>query len=235
MLVSDVLHRLAVGQLSNLALSDATQTPTTIREAEIPKILGYMNDALMLIYTRFSLCEKEVIIKQMLSVNTYQLSSRFSQINNKRQSSDPAYIWDSTLHPFKDDAINIISVRNQYGRIYPLNQEDILGSLFTPFPTTLQIIMPEDGEFLSVVYQARHYELINLYDQLLPLNNLFPAFLSLISYFVYRDMNSVEMSSKAQEHYVFYDAECNKIEAKGHNTITTNNDLSAKFCARGFV
>lgn len=235
MKLKELTSRLSRAELSNLAIGN--NGDGTIQEKHIAKIVGYANEGLMKIYSRFILLEKSVIIQQYEYITKYHLLRRFSEANGA--IGTVKYIKDSINEPFTEDAIKIIEVYDSNGIPRPLNDTLRAGSLFTPQPTTLQVPTPKEGEALSVSYQARHPHLKEEGQNLLDQNIDLPVFLegalqSFVAYKVYSHMNSQEQKLIAQEHFQTYDGSCKDIEAQDlvNNTISTT---TSKLADRGFV
>lgn len=233
MLVSDAFKRLSYGLLSNLSMSN--DGSGEIADNSKNKLVGYMNDALDRLYTRFCLLEREVMLRQYLHITQYHLDKRFAVENPDRPSSNYPYILDLPAEPFSDDAVKILEVYDEAGCRLPLNDADDFTSLFTPYPTTLQVPNPKDGRPLSVRYQAIHPTLeFGAYTTEIKLPAILESpFLTLVAHFVFSHMNSAESTVKGQEHFATYERLCAEIEGKGNAEIS-GPSTSNKFQVRGF-
>lgn len=153
MTLYELLHNLSVGELSNL--SSALDGAGAIKEESQPKVVNYINNGLLRLYSRYLLKEKDVIIELVEGVTFYHLDSRFAESKRDPNSVKYSYIKDAT-DPFTDDVIKILSVHNAFGLTLPLNDPDNPHSLFTPQADILQVPAVKDGTSLNVTYQARH-------------------------------------------------------------------------------
>lgn len=231
--VADLFKRLSHGQFSNIALGN-TGTGD-IRESDTNKVINAMNSALMRLYSRFALSEKEVIIVQYAHITNYHLDKRFAMFNSERLAQHPPYILDLPNEQFNNDAIKILAVSSSIGLPYELDNEANPWSLYRPSPTVLQVPTPKAGEPLSVVYQASHAKLeygVKQAEVIIP-STMEDALLSRIAYEIYSAMNTQEATVKAAEHLQMYDTICSEIEDQGH--ASTHNATSNKFTQRGFV
>lgn len=234
MLVQDVFKRLAVNHLSNLSMAE--EATGTIRLRDQNKITGYINDALLRIYSRFVLYQRDVLIEQQMHITNYHLDKRYAKNNPDRPATYHPYILDLPNERYQDDAIKILEVFDEYGSALPLNDSDKYGSVFTPYPIILQVPHPKQGRPLAVRYQAAHrkleYSVLNA-EVDIPIV-LEAALLSLVASSVYRDMNTQESTVKGQEHFVTFERICAEIDDKDHASITSMS-IGKKFEERGFV
>lgn len=215
MQVTDYFKELSYGLLSNLSMSG--EGSGDIVDAQKNRVVGYMNDALMRIYSRFSLRERDVVIRQYRHITQYHLDKRYAMFNDERPEANKPYILDLPAEQFVNDAIKILKVYDEFGQERVLNDSDDPCSLFTPYPTTLQVLAPEEGRPLGVCYQAKHEELpFNLYTTEVELPTVLEEpFKLLIAHYVFSHMNTADSSAKAQEHMLSYETVCLDIEMKG--------------------
>jgi hypothetical protein len=229
----DLFKRLSLGELSNLSLGN--DGAGTIDESNYEKLIGYTNDALLKLYTRFVLKEKDLILEQQAYITNYHLIPRFSKAKGTNPK-DVHYIQDLHCAPFEGDLIRILEVYDAFGCRRVLNDAESFGSLFTPQPHVLQVPNPVQDEPLSISYQASHKQLTvsDLEDQIeIPsyMDNLLRNY---VAYKVYCDMNGQENMVKGQEYLATYESGCLDIENKDlvNGTISTTN---SKFGKRGWV
>ncbi|WP_299378621.1 hypothetical protein, partial [uncultured Kiloniella sp.] len=78
-LTSELIRRLAYGELSNLKMASAGDG--TILAADLPKVLLQINNALTELYTKFLLSQKEVVINAQETITQYYLRYEFAQSN----------------------------------------------------------------------------------------------------------------------------------------------------------
>jgi len=246
MLLSDLFRQLSFGELSNLAISNSGSG--TIVEAKHPQLIHYTNDALVKIFTRFVLSEKEVIIEQMTEVTEYHLKAKHSESVGTEAN---LYIIDTAEDPFQDNiAIRItevwgaISSESEQHVKMPLNDTAHPYSLFTPAPLVLQVPEPVDGEPLAIIYQAYHPKLIDVpvepevdisLDQEIDIPRyLEDALQKHIAHSVFSHMNGAENVAKGAEYLSDYERCCQEIENKDLASQSWHTSHT-KLEQRGFV
>lgn len=232
--VADLFKSLAYGHLSNLAL--ATAVVGEIRTADQNKIINYLNEGLLRLYSRFNLLEREVMIQQYGHITNYHLDKRFATFNTQRISKHLPYILDLPNEPFEDDVIKILAVYDIGGNQLTLNNENAEYSLFTPYPTTLQVPLPQHDHPLSIQYQAAHTKLpysVKESEVVIP-SVLENALLSFVAHLTYSHMNTAEAANMASSHMAMYEAICQEVEAQGNASI---NNVSSrhKFNKNGWI
>lgn len=238
MILKTLFAQLARGELSNLAMSEEGEgNSKTIKVSEHPKIIDYVNDGLLQIYSRFILSDKTIIIEQVEHITNYHLDIKYAESS---ESNTPYhYIKDLLAEPFEGDAIKILSVFDSAGQQRRLNDIAYPDSLFTPQPTTLQVPAPVDGQALGVSYQARHRELKSSGDAYLNQEIVVPFFLentlkNFVAYKSFSHMASQEAKVSAQEFFNTYETSCVDVEQRDlvNNTVSTTH---SKLEAKGFV
>lgn len=214
MQVSDLFTRLSYGVFSNLAIG--MEGAGDIAADKKPKIISYLNEALLKLHSRFLLKENDAIVLQSGGIRYYRLSSEFAVSNAAAPVGQIQYIIDTVEQPFKDDVIRILEVRDRLGCVLGLNDVEDPSSVFTPQPTVLQVPSAVTGEPLGLLYQARHPEIaIDGFDTLIDLpGTLEGALISYIAFLNFSHMNSQESASKAVEHMAMFEAACSEIEEK---------------------
>lgn len=238
MKISELFYTLSVGELSNLAMSG--EGSGTIRDKDLGKMVTYLNSSLKMLHKRFVLRTREALIETVDHITNYHLKKRYALSSN---SNEPyKYIIDSNGTPFEEDVIQILEVWDCFGRSMYLNDPGQPESLFTPFPTTLQVPEPITRNALSVIYQADHVPYVYVgEDKTKALNQEIdiPGFLesaltNCIAYKVYSHLNGQEHMVKAQEYLTLFEGDCTEIEDKdlvSQSQSTTTN----KLYERGFV
>lgn len=231
-----LFERLSYAELSNLSISG--EGSGTIIPAGIPKIINYINEALVKLYGRFILSTKQLIIEEQEHITNYHLIRKFAETNTENIQDYP-YIKDLPDEPFTEDVIKILEVYDVHGCLYALNDMGNCNSLFTPAPQILQIPNPVTARMITVVYQARHPVILPPVD-----NNqsqeidipfvLEEALQAYIASKVYSNMNGQENILKAQEQLAKYESVCGEVETFDltNNTISTT---TYKLEIRGFV
>ena len=206
----ELFEKLSYGELSNLSIGENGKG--TIAPAQRPKIVHYVNDALLKLYSRFILKETDLLLELYPHITFYHFLPKYSQNYVPKGLSDTEpclYIIDSPGKPFKDDVIKVLGAFNQFGHPLFLNDAEQRTSVFTPQVKTLQVPNPVRGEFLSVQYQQRHPILIGELSETIDCPAVLEgALTSYIAGKVYSHMNSAESSAKAQEFMAAYEATC---------------------------
>lgn len=232
--VTDLFQRLSYGELSNLAIG--FEGAGTIPEASRPKIISYLNEGLLSLYSRFVLKESSLILELSDFITSYQFTKRFARSNATPTAGDTLYIVDHIDDPYKGDLIKVLQVTNGIGERYPLNDPDNTLSMFTPQPNVLQVPNPQTGQVLGVVYQAMHEEIAyDDYEACIQLPVVLErALLSFIAHKVYHHMNGQENAAKANEYLGIYDGICQEIVDRDLVN-SSSSSTGMKFHDRGFV
>ena len=231
MQVSELFENLSYGSLSNLSIGG--EGSGVIPADKQPKLINLINQALLALYQRFSLLEKEVIIRTSAAVSTYVLDSKYA--DSTLDVVPFKYIDDSDLEPFEDDVIKILGVFDLAGTELTLNDSGNISSIYTPTPQSIQIPAPKDGDALFVIYQAKHPKLTGDVTQeiLLPFG-LHTALNALVGHLVYGGMSGQENSAKSQELRMTYENLCMQNETKDlvNSSLV---DTNCKLHERGFA
>ena len=230
--VADYFKRLSHGQLSNLSMGN--DSPGTIRVEDRPRVIQNMNEALLRLYTRFTLKEGEVILQLFNHITQYHLDKRFALHNKQRAAQHIPYIRDLPNEPYENQALSILTVFDCFTEL-ALNNSENPASLYTPFPTTLQVPYPAAGTMLGVQYRARDDELRGTLEQevIVPAQ-LEGAFLSFVGYLTYTQLNTQEAQGIAAGHMARYEAVCGEIEQSG-SVATRGPTTLTKFDIRGWI
>lgn len=230
--LSTLFRDLSYGELSNLAL--ANDGAGSIVENKQPKLVMYINDALLQLYTRYILKESEIIILMNSWTTNYHLLPRFAtQFVAMTEDEDEhiRYILDLPKEKFEGGVLKVLKVFDSNGDRLPLNDEDADDSLYTPQANVLQVSCPEEDKTLSVIFQAAHATVTGELDQdiALPIV-LHEALKSYVAYKVYSHMNGEGSSAKAQEHFMMFESICSNVSDKDlvNGSISTTNTRFAK-------
>lgn len=237
MKVSELFQRLALGELSNLSMAD--ETTSTLKSEAYPKIILYTNEALLKIYSRFVLLEKDLLIEQVDGITNYELRAKYAEFAGSELGAPFRYIKDLEEEPFEDDVIRILQAFHISGGVYPLNDRDNRNSLFTPSPLVLQVPEPDPGIPLAVTYQARHPKLSTSEDdpteQVVDIPHyLENALQQLIAAKVFQHMGGQDNLMLSKNFEAAYEADCMVIEDRDLANQTTNT-THTKLVQRGFV
>lgn len=235
MQLSTLFRKLSRAELSNLHMSN--EGSGQIQTSAIPKLIGYTNDALITLFSRFRLAEKSVIVEMVAHITQYHLLPKYAESSESNEQYH--YIKDMLRDRFEGDVVKITEVFDSLGRRRVLNDVDNSLSLFTPTPITLQVPLPIEGEALGVNYQANHRILRdegdNLMGQQIDIPQVFERPLqAYVAYKVYSHMNGEEQKKIAMEHFNTFNTICIQIEENdlANNTLSSSQD---KLDMRGFV
>lgn len=231
--LSDTLTRLAQGELSNLSMADGG----AIKPSEVPKVVGYINEALLRLHSRFVLRHKDLIIQMHEAITMYELKPQFALSYEGNIVVPHKYIIDIGNKKFLDDVIRIVTAFNPVGMEHELNNHLAPFGIFTPKPKTIQIPVPIHGETISVVYQAKHPLLGSDEDELedeieLP-DVLLGALTAYVGFQAFNFIGGPENISRASNYMALYNEICMEMEQKDSMGSNTTKYLE-KFEMRGF-
>lgn len=232
MKVSDLLRDLALGELSNLALSETGSVATE----RIPQIVLYANEALYRIYTRFCLKEQDLVLALHGHIPYYHFLPRFTYSRHEEYGEKFPYIMDTAADPFMEDVVKVLTVYDSYGQRLPVNDAELPNSVFTPQPNMLFIPNPSRANRLVVTYQAAHPKLSHeaLEDEIELPAHLISSLKAYIAFMHYNNLNTQEGQAIASGHLAKYESECTEVlnqDLVSTSVITTNT----RFEKRGFV
>lgn len=234
--VQDYMKLLSFGPLSNLSMAEVDGVPGggEIAEGSQGKIISYLNQGLLRLYTRFILLEKSIIIDVSPGRTNYYLLRRFAVSNTANTPDDPRYIKDA-LNPFQEDYIKPLEVFRSDGQQLPINDVDDYTSVFTPQPNCIQVPNIPSAYSISINYQACHPKLeFGVVGAPIYLPEVLQeALLSFVAYRTYSAINTQEATAKAQEHLASFEVSCKSVEEKD----LVNSSMSSsgiKFAERGF-
>lgn len=234
--VLDLFRLLSHGELSNLAMGN--EGSGSIRAESQPRLVTYIDEALLRLYSRFPLKERELLLELHAHLPSYRLLPRFARtyIPSDDIDNEPIrYIRDTEQNPFTGDLIKVLMVGDTAGVELPLNDDQHYNSLFTPNPTTLQVPRPKNGMVLSIVYQARHQQIQGNLATPIEIPDVFlGALTAYVAYKVFSHMNTQESTAKAQEHLAMYEKIC--ADATEYDlTNSAGPRTNTRFSTRGWI
>lgn len=233
MTLDDVFTSLANGILSNLAVGG--DNSGVIPSQHYGKVCSAVNGSLLALYGRFLLHEREVAILAHDGILTYPLK-RIHAVTDTTPGV-LKFIVDTAEDPFTEDVIKILTIFDEDGGEMGLNNEEDPDTLYSPTPTTLQIMQPVTGDVYFVNYQAKHPKLTpsNLSQEILLPEILMAALEAHVAYQIMSPMNGQEHAAKASEHLSRYEMLCAEVVDKDLVGTSLGNDTSYKFELRGFA
>jgi len=232
--ISDLYKTLSYGELSNLSIG--MEGSGKITDDAKPRIIHYANEGLTRLYGRFILKEKDVMIELVDHITNYHLLRKYAESYFDPEEVRYPYIKDLFNEPFTEDVIKILAVYNSRGHKLPLNDNNRADSVFTPTGKILQVPRPVRGTALSVLYQAKHDELLHdREDQEIALPDVLQgALVAFIAYKVFSHMNTDVSNVKSQEHLSIYSTICDEVEQ--HDLVNTSiSTTNSRFEKLGWV
>lgn len=232
--VTDLFRILSYGEFSNLALgSDGTGTITTAAQ---PRIVQHANEALLRLYSKYILSEKDVIVELVEGITHYHLDSRYSETSYNPAEVEYPYIKDMGREAFTNDVIRVLAVYDSLGNKLPLNDTELANAVFTPQARVLQVPYFIEEVSLSVLYQASPPVLSHLDpgDEIELPDVLHGALTAYIAWKIYSSMNTAEATNKALEHKARYEEIC--AEAISEDLVATSvSTTNTRFAKRGWI
>lgn len=206
MQLNDLFNMLAYGELSNHHMASAGDG--TLALAKQPQIVHYANEALVRLYTKFILKEKDCIVELQEGITIYRLTPEYSTTGFDSSVVDAPYIRDTVDAPFQDDVLKVLAVYSNHGGHRPLNDSNNCWSVNTPTVKTLQVNFARTAEVLAVSYQARHPTLDGTNQEIELPTTLLGALTAFIAYKVYFNMNTPESQAISQGHLAMFNNIC---------------------------
>lgn len=234
--LNQLFRELSFGELSNLSL--ANEGNGSIRDQDQPRLIQFTNEALLRLYSRFTLKENDVLVELVEHITNYHLLKKFAETSAAWTDESFLYIKDLFREPFEEDVIRILSVTDSFGCRLPLNDPDNLNSAFTPQGNVLQVPNPTQGLALAVLYQAKHAPLVlsdplDLAQEIIVPDVLHSALRAYIAYQVYNGSNTQEAKTIGQEHLARYEAICG--EAIDRDLVSTSqSSTNTRFHRNGW-
>ena len=233
MTLGELLSRLAKSELSNLSLvTDEGEIATE----NLPKVICYINEALLRLHSRFVLREDDVLIEMIDGLSTYELKAQYAQSYEGEIEVPYKFIMDIGPKKFADDVIRITGAFDSLGHELELNNKLAPAGLFTPRPKVLQVPIPIPGQSLSVQYQAKHPLLSgsDLDAEVEIPDVLIGGLTAYVGFMAFNFMGGQENMARATIFMELYNNICLELEEKdGMGTETRTH--SAVFEMRGFV
>lgn len=231
----ELLERLSHGPFSGLSIGN--EGDGTIKPDRIPAVIGYTNEGLVRLYTRFTLSEKELILELKEDITSYKLNSKYAYSKFVVGQTFEPYILDAAHDKFEDDLIRVLTVHRTGHARLPLNDTGVIGSLYTPMVDVLQVPDPWPGVPLFVTYQAKHPKITieDLATSVIELPMVLEdALMNYVAHKVFSFMNGKEHVSRAADLLSAYENIC--AEVKEHDLVSASlSSTNTKFQRRGFV
>lgn len=227
-------EKLSYGELSNLYMG--INGEGTIQDKDKARILSFIQEGLLMLYSKFLLKESSLILESFDHITQYHLLKRFSKSRQAETGEKYAYILDKDGERFNEDVIKVMGVYDHYGRSRPLNDLENQLSVMTPQTRTIELPDPQNGHIWIVTYQANH-PVLNLDDDseeiVLP-SILIPALSAYVGYLAHTYMGTPEATAKGQEYLMRYA----DIVQTAENQDLVNSSISQshlRFYRRGWI
>lgn len=224
MLLTTILSQARGAELKSLSAKDKTD--------EV--IIGYLNLALVALYSRFFIKTQEAIIALQLGKTLYKLDGTDTDVTVLGQPM------------VADSVLAIVNVYDETGTEITLNDTNSLLGVFQQSYDTLQIPVTEDNAVVAIIYRENPIlldaEALCLdTGNLDPLNNSTDVFIPLqllaplLHYIGYRAHGSVAgtIQDENNTHYMRYVASCREVDKQGVASYT--NLQSRDVEDKGFV
>lgn len=240
MLISlqDIFHDLTTGEFAQLSVGGKKKG--SIEPDDYPTLIPHINLAMIDLYTKFNLRQRELQIDLIDWMSMYKLHSDYAYSSPVEPPDGyPKYISDTPESPFTDDIIRIDEVFNEDGSHVALNQPEVEGGVFTPRYNVLQVPQAIGGATIFLNYRAR--------PDLIPIDVTDPsqveielpmshrsALLFYVASRVFTSVTGQDTSAIGNEYRVKYFEEVNQITQLNLN-LEDSTQLNRRIYNRGWV
>lgn len=233
MTLEQLFNRLSLGVLSNLSIGGEGQGLIPVQHQR--RMAMMLDNALIQLYSRFNLLEKELVIRVYGSWTEYPFEKKYA---DNDPTVGPKFIEDSLANPFTEDVMKILEIFNEWGEEIVMNDPGDTTSVFTPNSRLLLVPAPVEGDCYHLLYQAYHPKLvtsapISLTQGILVPPVLLPAVEHHVAYQVFSAMNGAEAAIKGGEHLSRFEMLCAEAESRDQAT-TSLVQTHFKLEERGF-
>lgn len=148
MQLATIFEALTYGELKQLSIGGADEDGIYPKHSD--EVLAHLNMAMVSLYSKFPLQERELILRTNINQTKYLLTSA------NAISQDPSgYIVDTVDDPFTDDILRINAVFDQMGHEVSINDEHTFNSIFLPTYNTVQIPYTTGLEDYYFIYRVK--------------------------------------------------------------------------------
>ena len=148
MKLSTIFDALTYGELKQLSIGGVEDEGIFPQYSN--EVLIHINLALVNLYNKFPLEEKEIKLRIQADKVKYLLTSEFTTTNNI-----DGYIEDSYDDLFTEDILRINAVCDAEGSQIPVNDEHSFSSVFLPAYNTIKFPYAVVDEVYTLVYRVR--------------------------------------------------------------------------------
>ena len=156
MYLKRIFDDLAYGEFSNMALSKSPNG--SIKQEDYPKVVSYINQALVDIFTRFLLKKKEFKLHQREDRSLYYI--REDNIGDPNIGDPNIYIDGTEPDCIDGDIIKPIEAYDSLGEEVRINNGAYPDDIFTLEFDVFKIAPRDPLEVFSIVYQAAHEDIV---------------------------------------------------------------------------
>jgi hypothetical protein len=233
MQLSRFMEMLSLGTLSQVNIG--FNASDGITENNYPTVIAAINLGLLDLYGRFAIKTEEVVIRQYDHITHYDLHTKYA-LSNTDSAEVYKYILDFTEKPFKDKILKIDAVYDGNGKCYPLNDSKQCDSLYTPYPTILQVPCPESPNTLHLMCRVAHDDLIvdcDLDQRLYIPMGLINCLITYVKSKILEARPTMEARNESMMLMVQYEQLC--AQAEGFGLVVSDQTSNTKLRDKGWV
>jgi len=215
--LKELFDDLSFGEFANMALGTSINGGMPVDK--YPKVVSLINLALLDLYTRFPLKEKEFKVYQRAGKSIYYV--RADYMGDPLAGDPEVYIDGTGEDPPNGDIIKFTRAFDELGVEVAINKIQCPDGIFLPEPDVLKMVVGDVPKVISMVYQAAYPKImIDVTFNPVAYNLYFPSFLkmALLAHvaarlFVGKDSSAVEGEPGLNNTFQYkYETECLKIE-----------------------
>jgi hypothetical protein len=227
MKLSDIFDQLTFGELKQVGMGGFEEG--AIQPENYREVVNHLNLALVNLYTRFPIKEKQLILKTKEGQTKYPLLKQYAY------SVDPVNytIVDTLDAPFLEDILRIDAAFDVYGMEYFINDNHAANSLFTTSYDEVTVPWATGDELISIAYRAKPTKIVvpaaaatlNLSQAVHIPDTLLEPVLVYIEYRVMKSRGGDAGLAQAGMAKAHYDTLCTEIEERNilRNANNTTN------------
>ncbi|MGL4616509.1 MAG: hypothetical protein ACRCVV_21980 [Shewanella sp.] len=194
------------------------------------RVISHLNFALIALYTKFPIREKEVTIQLYPHISQYFFDYKYAK-SNTESTEIYKYIEDTPSNPFKCDVLRIEDCYDEAGYQLCINSLNEPHSIFTPDYTSIQVPFSGGDFAISVIYRAAPTRIEYGVDESAKVIEvpvyLYEALLYYITYRVHKTRSNQEAQAEALRALQLFDAKCVEVETRNltQNSVDSTNLL----------
>lgn len=187
---------------------------------DYPKVNVAINNALINLYGRFPLKQRQLTLIMHEAIDTYLLNSKYAWSVTKGKALT---FIDDGLEPFTDDINKIVGIKDEANYYIPMNDQMDCRSVFTIDTNTVKIPNPVEGNVYFVTYLANHPKISKdspTNTEITLPENFYPALCNYVGYRLYSGSTDQMALAKANMLLTGYEQQCQQADTFG----LTNRD-----------